>query len=181
MATHKGAAVFISLTTLDSSLTPKLEPRASLPRHRLAAIETLSQSGVPVGVLLAPIIPGLTDHEIPSLVAAGVEAGAQHAGYVMLRLPFGLGPLFEGWLDQHFPERKEKILNRIRSLRGGRLNDPNFGTRMRGEGALADQIENLFSIACRRAGLEGKRPELSAEAFRVPASITENKQKIFPF
>src|SRR5207237_1734549 len=134
LARHRAAAVFISLTTLDSTLTPKLEPRASLPNHRLAAIEALTGAGVPVGVLLAPVIPGLTDHEIPSLIAAGGKAGARHAGYVPLRLPFGLGKLFEDWLEQHFPERKEKVLNQIRALRGGKLNDPNFGTRMRGEG-----------------------------------------------
>ena len=181
LARHRAAVVFISLTTLDSTLTPKLEPRASLPKHRLAAIEALSQAGVPVGVLLAPIIPALTDHEIPALIAAATKAGAQYAGYVPLRLPFGLGELFEGWLTQHFPERKEKVLNRIRALRGGRLNDPHFGTRMRGEGNLADQIEALFSVACRKAGLEGRRPELSTEAFRAPASATGHKQKIFPF
>ena len=181
LARHRGVVVFISLTTLDSTLTPKLEPRASLPKHRLAAIQALSQAGVPVGVILAPVIPALTDHEIPALIDAAVKAGARYASYVPLRLPFGLGELFEGWLTQHFPERKEKILNRIRALRGGRLNDPNFGTRMRGEGNLADQLEALFSVACRRAGLAGRGPELSAEAFRVPASTTGHKQRIFPF
>src|SRR4051812_38039320 len=152
LARHGAAAVFISLTTLDSSLTPKLEPRASLPKHRLAAIETLSRAGVPVGVLLAPMIPGLTDHEIPNLVAAAASAGAQYAGYVVLRLPFAVKSLFEEWLTQHFPDRKDKVLNHIRALRDGRLNDPNFGTRMRGEGKIADQIEALFSIASRKAG-----------------------------
>jgi len=181
LARHRAAAVFVSLTTLDSTLTPKLEPRASLPNHRLAAIETLTAAGIPVGALLAPIIPGLTDHEIPLLLAAAVKAGAQYAAYVTLRLPFGLGPLFENWLGQHFPDRKEKVLNRIRSLRGGRLNDPNFGTRMRGEGALADQIEALFAVGCRKAGLEGKRPELDCGAFRVPVSASEQRRSIFPF
>ena len=115
------------------------------------------------------------------MIKVGVKAGARHAGYVPLRLPFGLGKLFEDWLEQHFPERKEKVLNQIRALRGGKLNDPNFGTRMRGEGILADQIEALFSVACRKAGLEGRHPELSAEAFRAPFSRAENKQRIFPF
>ena len=181
LARHRAVAVFISLTTLDASLTPKLEPRAALPHHRLAAIETLSRAGVPVGVLLAPMIPALNDHEIPSLLAAAVKAGAQYAGYVVLRLPFGVGPLFENWLAQHFADRKEKVLNQIRALRGGRLNDPNFGTRMRGEGSLADQMDALFAVACRKAGLEGRRPELSVEAFRVPASAAAHKQSIFPF
>ncbi len=178
---HQAAVVFISLTTLDSSLAAKLEPRASLPNHRLAAIQAISQAGVPVGVLLAPVIPGLTDHEIPALIAAAAQAGARSAGYVPLRLPYGVGELFAGWLARHFPDRKEKVLNGIRALRGGRLNDPSFGTRMRGEGNLADQIEALFAVACRKAGLGGRHPELSAGAFRAPASATGHKQRIFPF
>jgi DNA repair photolyase len=96
-------------------------------------------------------------------------------------LPFGLGPLFEDWLTRHFPERKEKVLNRIRAVRGGPLNDPRFGTRMRGTGIFADQVADLFSVACRKAGLARRGPELSAAAFRVPSSALENKQKIFPF
>jgi len=181
LARHGAVVVFISLTTLDSSLAAKLEPRASLPHHRLAAIEALSRAGVPVGVFMAPVIPGLTDHEIPAVLSAAAQAGARSAGYVPLRLPHGVGELFEGWLARHFPDRKEKVLNRIRALRGGRLNDPNFGTRMRGEGNLADQIEALFDVSCRKAGLAGKPPELSAEAFRVPFSAAGHKQRIFPF
>ena len=181
LASHQAAVVFISLTTLDSDLAAKLEPRASLPHHRLAAIKTLSKAGIPVGVLTAPVIPALNDHEIPNLIDAAVNAGAQSAGYVTLRLPFGLGPLFEEWLARHFPERKEKVLNRVRALRGGRINDPNFGTRMRGEGIFADQIEALFAAACRKAGLRGRHPELSVAAFRVPASAGGSRQSMFPF
>src|ERR1051326_7793987 len=118
---------------------------------------------------------------MPRSLRHSVKAGAQYAGYVVLRLPYGVAPLFESWLGQHFPDRKEKVLNQIRALRGGRLNDPNVGTRMRGEGALADQIEALFAIARRKAGVEGRRPELSAAAFRVPSSAIEQKQSIFPF
>lgn len=181
LAKHQAAAVFVSVTTLDSTLTPKLEPRASLPSYRLAAIETLSRAGIPVGVLVAPVIPGLTDHEMPAIISAAVEAGAQFAGYVPLRLPFGLGPLFEDWLARHFPERKEKVLNAIRAIRQGRINDPNYGTRMRGKGIFADQLAALFSVACRKSGLTGQRPELSAAAFRVPSSTNASMQKIFPF
>jgi DNA repair photolyase len=183
LSLHKAAAVFISVTTLDPSLTPKLEPRASLPNHRLAAIEALSKAGVQVGVLVAPVIPALTDHEMPAIVASAARAGASCAGYVMLRLPHGVGPLFEDWLARHFPDRKEKVLSRVRALRGGRLNDPSFGTRMRGEGVFADQTEVLFAMACRKAGLAGRRPELSAAAFRVPSpsSGPERKQSMFPF
>jgi len=181
LARHRAAAVFLSVTTLDPSLASKLEPRASLPNYRLAAIEALSRGGVPVGVLMAPIIPGLTDHEIPSLLMAAAKAGAQYAGYVPLRLPFGLKGLFEDWLTRHFPSQKEKVLNRIRSLRGGRLNDPNFGTRMRGEGPLADQLEALFAVSSRKAGLAESHPELDCGAFRVPVSARAHKQSIFPF
>ena len=181
MAAHQAAVVFVSVTTLDPALASKLEPRASLPQHRLAAIRTLRQAGVQVGVMTAPVIPALTDHEVPAIISAAAEAGAQFAGYVTLRLPFGLGSLFEDWLARHFPERKEKVLNRVRALRGGQLNDPNFGTRMRGAGIFADQIEALFEAACRKAGLAGKSPELSAAAFRVPSSATVSRQSMFPF
>lgn len=168
LARHQAAAVHISLTTLDSTLTPKLEPRASLPKHRLLAIKALHEAGIPVGVLAAPMIPGLTDFELPSIIEAAVKAGAQYAGYVPLRLPYGLGELFEGWLEQHFPERKEKVLNRIRAMRGGRLNDPNFNTRMQGEGIFAEQLNAMFHVACRRAGLPQERSELSTASFRIP-------------
>ena len=181
LAMHQAAVVFISLTTLDSDLAAKLEPRASLPQHRLGAIEALSKAGIPVGVMTAPVIPALNDHEIPNLIAAAVNAGAQSAGYVLMRLPFGVGPLFEDWLTRHFPERKEKVLNRVRALRGGKLNDPKFGTRMRGEGIFADQIEALFVAACRKAGLKGRHTELSTAAFRVPVSAVASRQSMFPF
>jgi DNA repair photolyase len=180
LASFKAAAVFVSVTTLDSTLTPKLEPRTSLPRHRLAAIRELSQAGIPVGFLMAPIIPGLTDHEIPNVVAAAVEAGAQFGGYVTLRLPYAVKDLFEDWIGRHFPERKDKVLNRIRAMRGGKLNDPNFGSRMRGEGLFADQIESLFEVASRKAGIADRRPELSCAAFRVAASESESMQRMFP-
>jgi DNA repair photolyase len=118
---------------------------------------------------------------MPAILAAAARAGAQSAGYVVLRLPHGVGPLFEEWLARHFPDRKEKVLNRVRALRGGRINDPNFGTRMRGEGIFADQIEALFEAACRKAGVAGRHPELSAAAFRVPVSAGESRQSMFPF
>ena len=170
LARHQATAVFLSVTTLESELTTRLEPRASLPKHRLAAIQALNRAGIPVGVLVAPVIPALTDHEMPAILGAAVSAGAQFAGYVMLRLPFGLGVLFEDWLTRHFPERKEKVLNRVRAVRSGRLNDPRFGTRMRGDGAHADQIAALFGVACRKAGVSGRGPRLSSAAFRVPAA-----------
>jgi DNA repair photolyase len=168
LARHKAAAVFLSVTTLDGTLARVMEPRASQPAARLAAIREVSAAGVPVGVLVAPIIPGLNDHEMPAILDAAAQAGARFAGYVLLRLPHGLADLFERWLTQHFPESKEKVLGRIRSVRGGNLNDSRFGTRMRGEGVLAEAIRNLFALARRRAGMTGRGPELSTAAFRRP-------------
>jgi DNA repair photolyase len=160
--------VFISVTSLDSELARELEPRASQPARRLAAIEALAAAGVPVGSLVAPVIPGLTDHEMPAIVSAVAKAGAIAASYVPLRLPYGVAPLFEEWLTLHRPLQKEKILGRIRDIRGGRLNDPNFMTRMQGSGPYAEHIAELFEVSCRRAKLNSKRPTLSAKAFRRP-------------
>lgn len=169
LAGHHAASVCLSLTTLDPTLRPSLEPRTSPPAARLAAIRTLAAAGVPVGVLVAPVIPGLNDHEIPALLDAAATAGATFAGMQMLRLPLAVAPLFEEWLGTHFPDRKEKVLGQIRSMRDGRLNDPRFGARMRGEGLRAAQLRQLFHVACRRAGLADGFPELSVAAFRRPA------------
>jgi DNA repair photolyase len=167
LARHDAAVVAVSLTTLDDDLRRVMEPRTSRPVRRLAAIEALARAGVSVGVMTAPVIPGLNDHELPSLISAAAEAGAGFAAYTPVRLPHTVRPLFEDWLARQLPERKEKVLNRIRSMRGGRLNDPHFGSRMRGEGIFANQISQLFDISCRRAGLEGKCfPRLSTAAFR---------------
>src|SRR6266576_1170517 len=168
LARHHAAAVFISLTTLDTELRKVMEPRTAPPAARLATIKTLGQAGIPVGVLVAPVIPGLTDHEIPSLVQAAVAAGARFAGHVTLRLPHAVAPLFEQWLENHFPNKKEKVLNRLRALRGGKLYDAEFGKRMRGEGIFAEQMDQLFDVACRKAGISGGRSNLSTESFRRP-------------
>src|SRR6266571_1429673 len=169
LARLDGALVFVSVTSLDPELARELEPRASQPARRLAAIEALASAGIPVGTLVAPVIPGLTDHEIPSILTAVSKAGAIAASYVPLRLPYGVAPLFEEWLALHRPLQKEKILNRVRDIRGGRLNDPDFVTRMQGSGAYAEHISELFEVSCRKAGLNSSRPKLSARAFRRPA------------
>jgi DNA repair photolyase len=174
LARHNAAAVFISLTTLDSELRKKLEPRTSPPAARLAAISKLAQAGIPVGVLLAPIIPGLNDHEIPALLDAAAKAGARHAGHVVLRLPYAVAPLFEQWLEQHCPDRKEKVLNRLRAMRHGKLYDSKFGNRMTGDGIFAEQIENLFTVACRKAGIGNHELNLSTAAFRRPGGVQLN-------
>lgn len=168
LAQHNAALVFISVTSLNGELARELEPRASQPQKRLAAIEALSSAGVPVGVLVAPVIPGLTDHEMPAILSACAKAGAVAAGYVPLRLPYGLAPLFEEWLGIHAPLQKEKVLHRIREIRGGNLNDPNFKSRMRGEGAYALQMRKIFEVSVRKAGLDKPRPELRTAAFRRP-------------
>jgi DNA repair photolyase len=168
LAGYHAAVVFLSVTTLDAALARSLEPRTSPPSRRLAAIEELAQAGVPVGVMVAPMIPGLTDHELPAIVAACASAGARYAGYLPVRLPLGVAPLFEDWLERHVPDRKAKVLHRIRELRGGRLNDPAFGSRMRGDGIFAETLAQLFRTACQKAGLGGQRPELSTASFRRP-------------
>lgn len=166
LACHEAAAVFLSITTLDGDLARVMEPRASHPEGRVAAIQELAEAGVSVGVLTAPVIPGLTDHEIPAIISAAVKAGARYAGYVVLRLPHGLGPLFEEWLSRQFPDRKDKVLGRIKQLRGGKINDPRFGKRMKGEGVFADLIKDVFTLTCRKEGILGRKPTLSAAAFR---------------
>jgi DNA repair photolyase len=170
MAAFDAAAVFLSITSLDGELAGKLEPRATHPTGRLKAIGELSHAGIPVGVMVAPVIPGLNDHEIPEILQAAAAAGARYAGYVVLRLPNGVGPLFEQWLNQHASDKKEKVLGRIREMHGGRLNDPRFGSRMRGEGPIAEMIKTLFSLGCRKAGIAGRRPELSTAHFRNPGA-----------
>jgi DNA repair photolyase len=168
LARHQAAAAFVSVTTLDAELAGMLEPRATRPQGRLQAIAELAAAGVPVGVFVAPVIPGLTDHEIPAILEAAVEAGARFAGHVVVRLPHAVGPLFERWLEQHFPLKKEKVLGRIRDLHGGTVHDGRFGTRMAGEGVLAEQIRQMFALACRRRGIGQRAPQLSTAAFRRP-------------
>jgi DNA repair photolyase len=170
LASHNCAAVNISVTSLDSELQRVLEPRTSPPAARLEAVAKLRNAGVPVGVMVAPIIPGLTDHEVPKILEACAKAGAQFAGYTIVRLPWAVAPLFEHWLEEHFPKRKEKILGRIRDLRGnGKLNNSHWHTRMTGEGIFAEQIASLFEVSRRRAGI-GKRPQLSTASFRRPTT-----------
>jgi DNA repair photolyase len=168
LACHDAVAVNLSVTTLDSKLQRILEPRTSAPAARLDAVAQLRAAGIPIGVMVAPVIPGINDNEIPAIVAECAKAGAQFAGYVLLRLPWAVAPLFERWLDEHFPERKAKVLDRIRHTRGGeRLYDSRWRKRQTGEGVFAEEIEGMFAISCRRAGL-GERPKLSTAAFRRP-------------
>jgi DNA repair photolyase len=162
-------AVNISVTSLDSNLQRVLEPRTSSPQARLDAIRQLRSAGIPTGVMVAPIIPGLTDHEVPKIMNACANAGAQFAAYTIVRLPWAVAPLFEHWLEEHFPERKEKVLGRIRHLRGNQLNNSQWHTRMTGEGIFADQIASMFAISCRRNRM-CERPKLSSTSFQRPTT-----------
>lgn len=168
LAKLNAAQVAVSITTLDAELAKTLEPRASTPARRLAAVEELSAAGVPVFVMMAPIIPGLTDHEMPDLLAAVAKAGARSATYTVLRLPWAVAPLFVEWLDRHAPGHKDKVLSRIQSMRGGKLYDAKWGARMKGEGFFAEQIRAFFAVAKRKAGFRGDLGELSSAAFRMP-------------
>jgi DNA repair photolyase len=164
MAARDLVFINLSITTLDAKLCRLMEPRASRPDMRLRAIETLAKAGVPVGVMIGPVLPGLTDHEIPAILKAAADAGAGSAGYVMLRLPYGVKDLFQTWLDEHFPERAEKVLRRLREMHGGKLYDSEWGHRMHGEGKHAEQIENLFKLSRNRYGLN-RHVELSTAHF----------------
>jgi DNA repair photolyase len=168
LARFQAAGVFLSITTLDGSLARALEPRATQPSGRLEAIRELSAAGIPVGVFVAPLIPGLNDHEVSTILQAAAAAGAKFAGYTVVRLPGAVSGLFEQWLQIHFPDRKHKVLGRIRELHGGQLGDARFGIRMRGEGPLAETLRSLFHLARRQAGLQRGGPKLSTAAFRRP-------------
>jgi DNA repair photolyase len=167
LASHRAAAVTLSVTTLRNEVQRVMEPRAPTPARRLGAIRVLAEAGIPVGVNVAPVVPGLTDHELPAILEAAADAGATWAGYIVLRLPHGVKALFETWLEQHFPERREKVLNRIGELRGGRLYDARFSVRGRGEGPWAEQLRSLFEVSRARFGLD-RPPTLSTDAFIRP-------------
>jgi DNA repair photolyase len=156
----------LSVTTLDNHLCRKMEPRTSAPEKRLEAVAQLAAAGIPTGVNVAPIIPGLNDHEIPTILAEAAAAGASSAGHVMLRLPYAVKELFVNWLQQYFPDRANKVLHAIQEMRGGKLNDPNFGARFRGEGERVEAIAQMFEVTCRKLGLNQKRVYLSSEKFR---------------
>ena len=169
MAAKNMARVYISITTLDKELARSLEPRAATPPRRLQAILALSGAGVPVGVLAAPVIPQLNDRDLEGILEAAAANGARHAGWIMLRLPLEVAPLFRDWLDAHYPLRAEHVMSVLRQLRGGRDYDARFGARMRGTGPFAELIEKRFALACRRLRLNRDREPLDTSRFRPPA------------
>ena len=160
--------VNLSITTLDPALARSMEPRTSTPAARLRAAKALTDAGVPVRVLIAPVIPGLNDSEIPAILEASKAAGAASAGFTLLRLPLTVGPVFVEWLEREQPGRAKKVLDRLREARGGRLNDPNFGSRMMGSGERPDQVAGLFRLFRKRHGLDGGLPPLDSSKFRPP-------------
>lgn len=169
MAQQNLVRVMVSLTTLDNQTKRWLEPRTASGEARVRTIARLTQAGIPVGVLVAPLIPWINDHETETLLQRAAEAGAESAAFILLRLPREVEPLFVEWLRTHYPERADKVLNTLRSARQGQLNDPRFGSRMRGEGEFADLFSQRFRLACRKAGIvDGRRSGLTTELFIRP-------------
>ena len=169
LASQNLASVVMSLTTLDAEVKRTLEPRAASPQARLRVIRQLVDAGVPTGVLLAPVVPAITDHEMERILEAARDAGASCAGYVLLRLPYEVKDLFREWLAEHYPQRASHVMSLVRDARGGRDNDPNFGTRMRGTGAYAELLRTRFKVAAHRLGLDSPRNvALDRTLFRPP-------------
>lgn len=173
LASFDLVGVNLSLTTLDHGLARIMEPRTSTPQRRLEALARLSTAGIPTGINIAPIIPALNEPEIERLIQAGVEAGAQGASYILLRLPHGVKELFQRWLQEHFPDRAARILNAIRSMRDGELYRSEFFSRMRGTGARAELIHRRFKLACKKFGIDRRRPPLATHHFlRKPEQLS---------
>jgi DNA repair photolyase len=168
-AAERRAAAYVSITTLDAELARKLEPRAASPQRRLRTIESLAKAGIPVGVSVSPVIPFLNEPELERILQAAKQAGATSAFSIVLRLPWEVNPLFQQWLQLHVPERAERIMARVRDMRGGKDNDARFGTRMKGEGIWADLLRQRFTKACAALGLNRQRVELDLSQFRKPA------------
>jgi DNA repair photolyase len=184
MAQRRLVNVFISVNNLDHDIARRLEPRCVAPQRRIAAIRTLAQAGVPVGVLVAPVIPFLTDDQIEAVLEAAFAAGATQAGYVLLRLPYEVKTLFRDWLERHYPLKANHVMSRVHAMRGGRDNDPQFGSRMRGEGEFAALLAQRFAIAKRRIGFESRdrmlrNAALDTTQFRVPGSRDANQGSLF--
>lgn len=168
MAQHHLIRVMISVTSLQRDVQRVMEPRTSTPGDRLDAMASLSAAGIPTGVMVAPVIPGLTDHEMFSILAQAHQAGATVAAFTPVRLPYAVKDLFDAWLARHFPDRRDKVLNRIRAMHGGKLNDSRFGARMTGQGLFADQLRGMFKLALRRAGFQADHHTLCPDHFRRP-------------
>ncbi len=178
MAGHGLVQVFISITTFDRELARRMEPRAAAPQRRVETIRRLAAAGIPTGVMFAPIIPALNDHELERVLETAAQAGGKHAGYVVLRLPREVNPLFKDWLAQHYPLKYEHVMSRIRDIRGGAESSAEFGQRMKGEGVFATLIAQRFARACRELGLNRERHAANVNLFRPPR---QNKAQLDMF
>ena len=176
MAAKRLARVYVSIAVLDPELARKLDPRAPAPRRRMQIVKTLSEAGIPVGVSVAPVIPQLTDRDLESILEGAAANGARWAAWIMLRLPREVAPLFRDWLAEHHPLRAEHVMSIVQQIRGGRDNDPNFGSRMRGSGQFSELIARRFAIACKRLGLNGDREPLDTARFRPPQRSAQTGQ-----
>jgi DNA repair photolyase len=168
--------VTISITSLDKDIIRVMEPRTSTPEKRLETIKVMKENNIPVGVNVAPVIPGLNDEEIPRILKEAADCGASSAGFIMLRLPFSVKDLFVEWLMREFPDRANKVLNKIKEMRGGKLNSYEWGKRFTGEGELADTIKNLFNLSCRKYGLNKKDFKTDISQF---SSKINNQMELF--
>ena len=172
LAERRLVRVFLSITTLDAELARTMEPRTATPQAKLDALRKLSAAGIPVGVMVAPVVPGLTDQEMPAILQAASEAGALVAGYVLLRLPLAVRPIFEDWLERNYPLKAQRVVGLIRSTRQGRMYKADFGSRMCGDGAYAEQIAQTFKVFAHKYGLDDQVPPLDNSQFRPPLSAS---------
>ncbi len=177
MAKKGLAEVFVSVTTLDHELARRMEPRCTAPARRLQAVRALAEAGIPAGVMMAPVVPFLNDHEIEAIVEAAAAHGAQRAAYILMRLPHEVKTLFRDWLQRHYPLKAAHVMSRVQAMRGGRDNDPEFGSRMRGTGEFAGLLKQRFNVACRKAGLNqarrGEGTRRDTTQFRVPGTVQQ--------
>jgi DNA repair photolyase len=178
MAHERLVHVFLSITTLDDSLARSMEPRTPTPSAKLRAMRELSAAGVPVGVMVAPVVPGLTDSEMPAILQAAKEAGARSAGYVLLRLPWAVEPIFSDWITRYSPLRAPRVLTLIRETRGGRMYQSDWGVRMRGQGPYAEQIAQNFKVFTRKYGLDQPLPPLDTAGF-CPPTVEDGQMRLF--
>ena len=176
LAKDQLVTVAVSITTLDNGTKRVMEPRAASPEARLRAVRELNEAGVPTGVMVAPVVPAITDHEMEAILEAASGAGARWAAYVLLRLPYEIKDLFREWLAQHFPDRAAHVMSLIQDMRGGRDNDPNFGSRMRGTGPIAELLRNRFKIACRRLDLHSGGRQIAAPTHLFRPPMVEGSQ-----
>jgi DNA repair photolyase len=170
MAAKGLATIYLSITTLDRQIARRLEPRAAAPERRFETLRKLSEAGIPTGVMVAPVIPALTDSHMEQILEKAYQAGARKAGYVFLRLPHELTNLFEEWLQQYFPLKAQHVMSLVKQSRGGKSYQSDFGKRMRGEGIFADLLANRFKLSCQKLGMSGERTGFRTDLFKVPES-----------